>query len=119
MQNSSGTRWTPVGEMIHKVQFQSRSTTRDGFGQQLDTWTTYYSPWAKVGELRGQMLYQTAEFISQSTYKINLLYPFSAAIGVNDRAICNGQTFVIDAVLNLEMRNRELQILCHVLNEAD
>jgi head-tail adaptor len=65
------------------------------------------------------MLYQTAEFISQSTYRIVIRYPWGQTIAPNDRIVWESMTFTIDAVINPEMRNRELQILGHVVDEAN
>jgi SPP1 family predicted phage head-tail adaptor len=107
------------GKMRNRVQFQRRSTTRDAANQPIDTWTTYYTAWASIEVLRSQMNYQTADFISESTYKMELRYPGAAMqVGPADRAVC-GDTYVIDAVVNTERRNRKLEILCHILNEVN
>jgi head-tail adaptor len=68
------------------------------------------------------MQFQTAEFISSSTYMVHIRYPWSQTIAVNDRIAyqdVNGlQTFIIDAVVDPEFRHRELQILAHIVNEV-
>jgi SPP1 family predicted phage head-tail adaptor len=115
------TQWTSSGEFRHQAKFQSPSGSSDNFGQQSQTWATYYSPWAKVEVLKGQMLYETEEFIEQSTYMVTIHYPATSGIEISalDRILCNGLTFVIDSVMNVEQINRELRILCHVIDESD
>lgn len=106
--------------MRHRVQFQSCSTTRDPLGGQSQTWTTYYTCWAEIDAHNGQMLYQTDEFISQSTYVIGIRYPQGVSISAQDRCLGpDGEIYVVDAPIDIERRHRKLQVFCHILNEAN
>lgn len=113
------TTWTKAGEFRHLVQFQSQSAAQDSFGQPAETWATYYTARCKIEVLRGQLLYQTAEFINKNTYQITLRYPLSATISIADRAVFNGQTYVIQAVMNVEQEDRELRLLAYVQNDTE
>ena len=67
------------------------------------------------------MMYQTDEFVSESTYSIEIRYPGPGVqISAMDRAVDqDGVIYVVDAPVNTERRNRKIEILCHVLNESD
>lgn len=110
-----------AGEYRHRVSFQSCSTTPDSFGQQTQTWTTYATARAKIAEFNAKMIYQTDDFVSESTYKMELRYlGAGVTISALDRAVDeDGVIYVIDAPLDSERRHRKLVVLCHVIDEAD
>jgi SPP1 family predicted phage head-tail adaptor len=112
-------KMTPSGELRHLVQFQSPSATQDAAGQPTTAWTTYFTTRCKIEILRGQLLYQTSEFISKNSYELTLRYPPDVTISVADRALFNSQVYVIQAIINVEQRNRELRLLAYVTNDTE
>jgi SPP1 family predicted phage head-tail adaptor len=108
-----------TGKLRKRVQFQSLSTTPDAYGQPQNTWTTFYTCFAEIDVLRSQMLYDPSQFVAQSTYRIVIRYPWAVTIAPNQRVVWENTAFNIQAVVNPEMRNRELQILAYVLDEQD
>jgi|SRR5208282_5302163 len=116
-----------AGALRNSVQFQSISgSAPDAAGQPSQTWTTYYpasgapAVWASIDVLRGKMIYNTDDFVSESSYMMEIRFPPAGVeISAQDRAVLGGDTYVIDSVMDVEKRKRKLQILCHVLNEAD
>jgi SPP1 family predicted phage head-tail adaptor len=111
-----------AGQLRHRVQFQQAAATPDAFGQPSTAWSTYYTCWADIEILSSQMLNETAEFVSKATYVVCIRWAGAAVqISAADRivALADGTVYVIDTVTDIERRRRKLQILCHVLNEAD
>jgi len=108
-----------IGSLRHKVQLQRPSITQDSVGQPTNTWTTYYTSRAKIDILKGQLLYQTAEFINKNSYQITMRFPVGILISAADRVVFNDQVYVIQSVINVEQRNRELRLLCYVLNDIE
>lgn len=106
------------GNLRHRIQLQRKSTAQDSFGQPVESWTTYLTCWASVDVLHSAMLYQTAQFVAQSTYRIEIRYPHGTTIQPQDRIVCGADTYTIQAVTNPEQRNISLVLLCYVLNEA-
>jgi SPP1 family predicted phage head-tail adaptor len=118
-----------TGKLRKRLQFQSLSTTPDASGQPQNTWTTYYTCWGSVDYHKGQLFYDIAEFVGQSFYTIKIRFPWGITISPNDRVVWT-QTggasssgspvvFSVQAIINPEMRNRELTVLAYVINEAD
>jgi SPP1 family predicted phage head-tail adaptor len=124
-------RPTPAGEFRHLVQFQSRNSQQDAAGQPADTWTTYLTTRAKIEILRGQLQYQSDVFINKNTYQITIRYPHLVATGVDaegnpttkiavqDQIVFNSQVYVIQAIINVEQRDRELMFLAYVVNDEE
>lgn len=106
------------GRLNKRLSFQSLSGAVNQLGERT-TWQTYYTCYGSVSVLRGQLIYNTGEFIAKSTYDVRVRYTATQTFSVGDRFQTeDGTTFVIDAVMNVQMRNREIQILAHVIDQA-
>lgn len=105
------------GTLRKRLSFQSKSTTKNSVGESTG-WAEYYKCFGSVGALKGQLYYNTGAFIAQSTYSIATRYTKSVTISVADHIVCDGVTFEIQAILDKDMRHRELQILAYVINEV-
>ena len=108
---------TPGGKLNKRLCFQQLGGTPNAGGE-LTTWTTYATLWGSIDVLRGELLYNTGEFLAQSAYNIVIRYNPAVTISVADRIVCEGTTFVIQALLDKDFRHRELQIIAYVLNEV-
>lgn len=114
-----------VGSLNCRVQIQQQTAAQDDFGQQQQTWTTVYTAWARIGVVHGQLLYQTAEFISKATHEITLRWTSSVVIVPNMRVVYTEattgvvHTYNVEALLNADQRNRILIILAYELNASE
>lgn len=108
---------TNAGKFNRRLQFQQLGGTPNAGGE-LTTWTTYATLWGSIDALRAQLLYNTGEFLEQSAYNIVVRYNPAVTISVADRIVCQGNTFVIQAILDKDYKHRELQIIAYVPNEA-
>lgn len=66
--------------------------------------------WAAISELQGREMYKAQQFVSEVTHKINIRW--RPGVVAKMTVVFRGRTFQIQAVLNPEMRNRELDLLC-------
>lgn len=114
-----------VGSLNCRVQIQQQTTAQDDFGQQQQTWATVYTAWARIGVVRGQLLYQTAEFVSKATHEITLRWTSSVVIVPNMRVVYTEattgvvHTYNVEALLNADQRNRILVVLAYELNASE
>jgi SPP1 family predicted phage head-tail adaptor len=106
------------GNLRHRIQLQRKSTAQDSFGQPVEQWNTYLSCWASIDVLRSAMLYQTAQFIAQSTYRIEIRYPHGFSVQPQDRIVCGNDVYTIETVTNPEQRNISLILLAYIVSEA-
>lgn len=114
-----------VGALNRRVQIQQQTATQDPFGQPQQNWTTIYTAWAKISIVKGQLLYQTAEFVSKATHLITLRWTSSVVIKANMRIVYTEattgvvHTYNIEAPLNEDQRNRLLTVLAYELSASE
>lgn len=100
-----------AGELRHKIAIQNLSTTRDGFGGVVETWTTIATAWARVEPLSGREFWEARKMNSDISMKITM-----RASGINIsprmRIALNGRHVYIEVVREIEERGIELILLC-------
>lgn len=115
-------RRVPAGEMRHTItiyrhKIETGSTVVDEYGQ-LSTSTTAKSvvsrPRAKVEQLAGDELELARQTYPEATYRATIDYIASLdSTGGTRRSITVGtKTLHIGAVINPDLENRQLQLLC-------
>lgn len=117
-----------TGKLNRRIQIQSQSTTAelDAFHQPTAaSWQTVYTGWASIDIQGSQLLYSTAEFVSQTTYRITLRWTSSVIFSVQQRIVYTEpttgivHTYEIKSVTNTKQANRELMLLCYELNGTE
>jgi SPP1 family predicted phage head-tail adaptor len=108
---------TNAGKLNKRLHFQCLGGTPNSGGE-LTTWVDYAVLWGSVDIQHSALLYNTGEFISQAVYNLTVRYNPAVSISAADRIVCDGATFVIQAILDKNFQHRELQILCWVVNTA-
>lgn len=99
--------------MRQRLKLQSPSQTPDGMGGQVTGWTDVTTTWGLVGPLTGRELLQAEQVTAVVTHEIDIRY--RPGVVPKMRVVRQGagsQVFEIHAVINLEMRNRQLTLLC-------
>jgi SPP1 family predicted phage head-tail adaptor len=113
------------GKLNRRIQIQTQTAARDSFGQPQQAWTTAYTCWASIDVQGSQLIYSTAEFIENVTYRITARWTNSFIFQPNQRivyiepATSITHIYEIQAVLNTEQRNRELTLMCYELNGCE
>jgi SPP1 family predicted phage head-tail adaptor len=106
------------GKLKKRLSFQRLSSATNSFGEATQ-WVTYYTCWGSVQQLRAQLIYGTGEQVGKETYDIRVRHTTTQSINIGDRCqLADGTTFQIDGLMNIQMLNREIQILSHVINET-
>lgn len=99
-----------AGELRRRVTIQQRVTTQDTFGGQSQTWTDFAAnvP-AAIDPLSGRELMTAQATQSEVSHRITIRYLPGVTAAM--RIVYQGRYFNISAVMNIEERNREMQIL--------
>jgi SPP1 family predicted phage head-tail adaptor len=105
------------GTLNKRLHFQQLGGTPNAGGE-LTQWIDYVVLWGSVDVLQTALLYNTGEFMAKSTYNIVVRYNPSVLISVQNRIVCEGETFVIEAIVDKGFKHRELQLLCYVNNQV-
>ncbi len=107
-----------AGELRHRIQIQSPSTSQDSVGQPTAEWTTYHTCWAKIATTKNTFLFQTNEFTSKTSFVISIRYQPGVTISVADRILFKGEVYEIEFLDNVKQLNQEVRLTCHVLNDS-
>lgn len=100
---------TPIGKLRHRVTFQSLTMQRGLGGGEKQEWVDECTVWARVSPLSGKFLFAAQQNHSEVTGTIDLRY--RADINAKMRAIYEGKTYHIHAVIDPELRHKELKLM--------
>lgn len=99
-----------AGKLRKRIEIQRRSTTQDGYGQPLTTWTTEITTQADFEPLNGRELVAAQAVQSEVTHTVTIRY--RPGITPAMRISYAGRFFNIHAVLDEAERRRMLTLLC-------
>lgn len=104
-----------IGDLRKRVDLQQRSTAQDDYGQQLTSWNTLFSTWANIEPVSGAQLDRARSIYNETSHKVHLRWRPQ----LNDvrkvgsyRIFYAGRIFDVGASLNLDERNRMVELLC-------
>jgi SPP1 family predicted phage head-tail adaptor len=109
-----------AGELRHKIQIQKPSATRDAAGQPIPIWDLLLNTRAKIENTNSRTFresFSANALASQSTDVITIRWPGSAFnIKPGMRVLHGDDYFLIQAVDNVQRRNRKVVLLCIGIN---
>jgi SPP1 family predicted phage head-tail adaptor len=97
-----------AGDLIHFITFELAVEVADGYGGKNVTWQEFAEVQAKVTPLSGSERFHAMRKESDITHKIIMRY--SSWVDSTYRINFNGRIMEIDSVINLEERNRWIEI---------
>ena len=102
-----------AGKLRNRIIIQQRSTTKNSFGETIDTWTTFTTLWAAIEPLRGREFFESKETQAEVTTKITIRN--KSGITPQMRVSWNSKIFDIKSIINIESRNKEVILMCQEL----
>ena len=110
-----------AGELIHLIQIQAPSSTRDSFGQPISTWDVILSTHVKIENTNSRTFresFAANALASQSTDVITMRWP-GVAINLKPgmRVVFGDNYYLVQAVDNVQRRNRKVVLACLAINE--
>ncbi len=99
-----------AGQLRHKIKIQQKTTTKDSEGIPFETWTDFAAVWAAIEPLQGREFFSAQAVNAQVTTRIRIRY--QAGISPTMRVSYGTRVFDIQAVIDVEERHRELQLMC-------
>lgn len=108
---------TPIGEMRHRIQIFTGSTTQDSFGGvSPDVGTLLATTWARVITPQGRALYDAQQKVSLVTHKITMRW--ASGITVKQYVLFNGKYLTIESVNDPDGQRIYLELLCVERNDS-
>lgn len=102
-----------AGQLRHQVNLQQKtagSPQRTGSGAPDKAWTTVATPWAAIEPLRGKEFLESQAVNSAVTVRIRIRY--RSGVDAAMRILHGSTVYSIEAVINVDRRNRELHLMC-------
>lgn len=103
-------------DLRHSIQIQAVSTTQDGYGQPLTTWTTVLTVNAGIADEKILELFQAGALTSQGTHHWILRYPANVSIQAGMRVVFGPHYYKIQGSFNPGERNVLLFLACLEIN---
>ncbi len=100
-----------AGKLGKLITIQQQSATQDEYGAQIVTWSSFgIDRWAQVEPLRGREYFTGKQIQSGIDTRFTIRY--IAGITPKMRILYNSLSYDIESIINIDERNRELQIMC-------
>lgn len=102
---------TLASRLKHQITIQQPTRTSDGMGGFTQVWNTFATVRAAVEPLRGKEQFEHQQIQSSITHRIRIRY--RSGITPKMRIQFEGtRYFHIHSVINIEERDREMQLMC-------
>ncbi len=99
-----------AGRLRHRVDIQKWVADRDTTtGEVAETWITNTTEWADVRPISGRERMEAAQVKADITHAITIRY--KSDLEEKDRIKWGDRVFHIEGIINVDERDRELQIL--------
>ena len=97
------------GRLRHRIILKSPVQTPDGKGGVTESWETFATVWASIEPLKGREFYEAQAINSEITGKMVMRY--LAGMKSHIKAVLGSREFDILAVINVEEKNREQNLM--------
>src|SRR6266852_5251210 len=104
-----------IGQMRYRVNLLRPSTVRDTFGGKTSP-VAFATTWASVEALQGKELYKAQQMVAEVSHRVTIRY--QPGVLAKDLVDFKGRIFSVESVINVEERNRFLQLLCLERNDG-
>lgn len=99
-----------TGRMNKRITIQTYTQAADTYGEPIRTWSDIGTRWAAVEPLTMREFITAKQLASQ--IDIRFITRYLADIKPKMRIVYNSENYNIEAVININNQNRELQLLC-------
>lgn len=97
-----------AGMLRHSIEWQQEQTTPDGMGGQTRAWATVATVRAFIKPTTGNERWHAMRTEANVTHRIFMRYRSDLTPAM--RIVYNGRAFQVKAVLNIEERNKWLEV---------
>jgi SPP1 family predicted phage head-tail adaptor len=99
-----------IGKLRHRIAIERVAETQDSDGSVLESWSAYATAQASIEPISGREYFAAQTTQADVTHRISLRY--LAGITPKMRVKFEFRIFDILSVININERNRELQLMC-------
>ena len=101
-----------TGRYRTRLHIEEAAETRTSDGGITSGWASIGTTWAWVRGLRGRELFSAQQINPQTTHKITMHHRSGMNSGLRLLDKTGARVFNIESVVNLDERNREIEMIC-------
>jgi SPP1 family predicted phage head-tail adaptor len=103
-----------IGDLDHKIEIQTLTTTTDSFGQRIESWGHSPKVWAKRFDrvAAEQLVGDQIVTVLRTEFTIR----YKSGFDTTSRVVCHNQVFRIDGIVEMG-RKRWLKLICSAHGE--
>ena len=101
-----------AGKLRKRITIQQSVITRDEYGAEIKTWTTFISGWGSVEPLRGREYLEARQLQADIDMRIRMRVQKNKRPLPGMRVIYDERTLEIISVIEVNEAGRELQLMC-------
>ncbi len=98
------------GAFDQRVAIESRTNTPNAYGEAVPAWATQAETWARVEPLRGKEFLAAEQTQGAVDYRVTIRY--RTGITANMRVVWRGVVLVVLAVIDVNARRENLELMC-------
>lgn len=107
-----------TGHLRHRIALQTYAEAPTGSYDTSKTWTTIASFWGIVEPVKGLVYFDTKQIGEGVTHKITVRYNPAYPISTEHWLLYDGRRYRVRSVVNTLERDRFLELLCEVEQDA-
>jgi len=100
-------------KLRHRVIIQQNQPTINAFGEETEQWVDVATVWAAVEPIKGREFFAAQKENAETTARISIRY--RTGILADMRILYGNKIFEINAIIDVEERHIELQLMCQEL----
>jgi SPP1 family predicted phage head-tail adaptor len=105
-----------AGKLRHRVTIQQATETRNTLGEAIKTWSTVATVYASVEPIRGREFFAAEQVQSEISHRVRMRY--RSGLAPRMRLLYGSRMLQIEAVIDVEERHRETQLMCREMPDA-
>ena len=98
-----------AGALRHTLVIEQPTETQDGHGQAVPSWSTFATVWGALDPLNGREIFAAAQVQAEITARARIRY--LAGVTPKMRITFESKIYAITAVIDRDLRHRELELL--------
>lgn len=99
-----------AGDLRHRITIQSKTVTRDAYGQETITWTTFATIWGSVEPISGREYEAGQQLEAAVDTRIRIRY--LSGVVPYMQVTYGSHTYDVQSVIHLYEKKREMHLMC-------
>ena len=105
-----------AGRLDRRITLQSLSTTQDGYGEPVETWSNLATVWARKASVSPSEVYDNSQRLSQAVVKWHIRYRTDVKTEYRIRSTTSAEVY---RIVGVEEIGRRKGLILHTIAERD